>query len=181
MSENESAETTETVNEATESAEPAGEKQPKPTETVEFWKQKAREQEARAKANAKAAERLTELEESQKSEAEKLSDRAAAAEAEAEKARAEALRWRTAAKHGISDEDAELFLTGTDEETLTRQAERLAARSVPPKGTYVPGAGTEPGTPPPLDAQIRAAEEKGDFGAAMALKSQKLAELAKQN
>ena len=29
---------------------------------------------------------------------------------------------------GISDEDADLFLTGTDEDSLTAQAKRLAAR-----------------------------------------------------
>jgi hypothetical protein len=43
-------------------------------------------------------------------------------------ARAEALRLRVASKFGIGDEDADLFLTGSDEETLTKQAERLAAR-----------------------------------------------------
>ena len=32
-----------------------------------------------------------------------------------------------AAKHGISDEDAETFLTGSDEESLTKQAQRLAS------------------------------------------------------
>ena len=36
--------------------------EPKPTETVEFWKAKAREQEKRAKDNAAAATRLAEIE-----------------------------------------------------------------------------------------------------------------------
>lgn len=40
----------------------------------------------------------------------------------------EALRRRAQAAHGISDEDADLFLTGTDEESLTAQAKRLADR-----------------------------------------------------
>lgn len=101
---------------------------PKPTETVEFWKAQARENEKRAKANADAATKLAELEESQKTEAQKLADRATAAEMAAEEAKADALRWRVAAKHGISDEDAELFLTGSDEATLTKQAERLTER-----------------------------------------------------
>lgn len=35
---------------------------------------------------------------------------------------------RVQVKHGISDEDASLFLTGTDEDTLTAQAKRLAER-----------------------------------------------------
>lgn len=43
-------------------------------------------------------------------------------------AEARALRSDIAAKHGISAEDRDLFLTGTDEETLTNQAKRLAER-----------------------------------------------------
>ena len=101
---------------------------PKPTETVDFWKQKAREQEKRAKENAAAAKRLAELEESQKSEAEKMADRIKQLESEAEVSRRDALRFKVASKYGIGDEDADLFLTGSDEESLTRQAERLAAR-----------------------------------------------------
>lgn len=103
--------------------------QPKPTETVDFWKQKAREQEARAKANAKAAERLAEIEEANKTEAEKTAERLAAAETAAAQARSEALRLRIASRFQIDDEDADLFLTGTDEETLIKQAERLAVRT----------------------------------------------------
>jgi hypothetical protein len=51
------------------------------------------------------------------------------AQDDAAKARAEAIRLRVAAKHGISDEDADLFLTATDEDSLNRQAERLTARN----------------------------------------------------
>lgn len=40
----------------------------------------------------------------------------------------EALRRRVQAKHGISDEDADLFLTGGDETSLEAQAKRLAER-----------------------------------------------------
>lgn len=65
-------ETTETVTEEV-----------KPTETVEFWKQKSRENEKRAKANADAAKKLAELEESTKSETQKAID---AAKVEADKA-----------------------------------------------------------------------------------------------
>lgn len=52
----------------------------KPTETVEFWKAKAREQEKRAKDNDRAAKRLQEIEESQKSELQKWQERAESAE-----------------------------------------------------------------------------------------------------
>lgn len=92
-----------------------------------------------AKTNADAARRLAELEEAQKTEAQKLADAKTAAEADAATARAEALRWRIAAKHGITDEQAELFLTGSDEETLTKQAEVLAGlRSSGTNGTPAP-------------------------------------------
>ena len=54
-------------------------------------------------------------------------------------ATAELLRYRTAAAHGITDaEDIELFLTGTDEETLTRQAKALAARTAAAAGPRAP-------------------------------------------
>lgn len=74
------------------------------------------------------ADKFDQLEEANKSEQQKLTDRAEAAEQAAEKAQAEALRFKVASKHGISDEDAELFLTGTDEDTLTKQAQRLSDR-----------------------------------------------------
>lgn len=124
-----------------------------PAETPEVdWKAKSREWEKRAKANADAAAKLAELEESQKSETQRLADAKVAAETAATEARADALRWRTAAKHGISDEDAELFLTGTDEATLTKQAERLSARVADQKknGNHVPTEGTTQ-TPPGTD------------------------------
>lgn len=80
-----------------------------------------------AKANAEAAKRLADYEDAQKSEAQKAAERIANLEQQAAAAQRDALRFKVASKHGISDEDADLFLTGSDEETLTRQAERLAA------------------------------------------------------
>ncbi|WP_294567601.1 hypothetical protein [uncultured Arthrobacter sp.] len=70
---------------ATETEAPAttDQAEQKPTETVDFWKQKAREQEKRAKENADAAKRLGELEESQKSESQKAADRLRQAEEKA--------------------------------------------------------------------------------------------------
>lgn len=113
----------------TEVSTEQGPEEQKPTETVDFWKSKAREQERRAKENAGAAKRLADIEESQKSEAQKSADRIKQLESEAESARREALRFKVASKFGVNDEDADLFLTGSDEDTLTRQAERLSARS----------------------------------------------------
>jgi hypothetical protein len=127
----------------TDTQDTPAETQPKPTETVDFWKQKAREQEKRAKENADAAKRLAEIEEANKSETQKAAERLAAAEKEAADARREALRLRIATRFQIGDEDADLFLTGEDEETLTRQAERLTAREADRRrnGNHVPREG----------------------------------------
>lgn len=66
------------------------------------------------------------------------------------------LAARIAAKHGIPPEDADLFLTGSDEATLTAQAERLAAREgeMRKQGNYVPNEGRT--TTNPGDADVRA-------------------------
>lgn len=105
---------------------------PKPTETVDFWKSKAREQEKRAKDNAAAAKRLAELEEAQKTEDQKREDRVKAAEAEVASVPqkvSEHLRTHLVAIHKISDEDAELFLTATEPELLLKQVARLVAQT----------------------------------------------------
>ena len=166
---------------ATETAEQPDATPSKPTETVDFWKQKAREQEKKAKENAQARMELDELKKAQLSTEEKLAAELGEAAKRATLAEAEAMRWRIAARNGISDEDAELFLTGTDEDTLSKQAERfkeLAVKS--PKGTHVPGVGNQPSTPPSITEQIVAAEAAGDFSRAIALKSQQLADLARK-
>lgn len=112
-----------------------------------------------AKANADAAKKLAEIEEANKSEAERLSERLAEAEKAAEQARVEALRFRIATKFSISDEDADLFLTGSDEETLTRQAERLASRESDRKknGNHAPLQGRQPISAAPTTAEKFAA------------------------
>lgn len=73
-------------------------------------------------------------------------ERIAALEAEVQATRREALKRRAQAAHGISDEDADLFLTGSDEESLTAQAKRLAARETErkTKSNVVPREGTNP-------------------------------------
>lgn len=110
------------------------------------WKAKSREWESRAKANKGAAEKLAAIEEANKTEAQRSADRLAAAEKDATDARREALKFKIAAKFAIGDEDADLFLSGTDEDTLTRQAKRLTEREADRKkqGNFVPREGTTP-------------------------------------
>lgn len=73
------------------------------------------------------ADQWQQAEEARKSELDRMKETAAKAESDAAAARTEALRYRIASKHGISEEDAEVFLTGSDEESLSKQAERLVA------------------------------------------------------
>jgi len=100
-----------------------------------------------------------------KAKAARLDDAKAAAERERDAAKAEAARLRIATKFGISDEDADLFLTGTDEATLTKQAERLAQRAEGRKknGNYVPGEGRNP-TPPASDERAAVRQLFGSGG-----------------
>lgn len=113
---------------------------------------------------AKAA-KMDEIEQAKKSEAQKLADAKAAAERERDAAKAEAARLRVAAKFGISDEDADLFLTGSDEATLTRQAERLAQRAEDRKktGNFVPNEGRNP-TPPASEERAAVRQLFGSGG-----------------
>lgn len=113
----------------------------------------AREWEKRAKDNSQAAAKLAELENATKTEAEKAADQMAKLQRDLEDTKREALKRRVQAAHKISDEDADLFLTGTDEESLTAQAKRLAERedARTTKGNRVPGEGrtqTKPGDDP---------------------------------
>lgn len=123
--------------------------QTKPTETVEFWREKAKLQEKRAKENADAAKRLSAIEEAQKSEAEKAADRIAKADAEVAAVPAkvaEALREHLVKLHGIDADDADLFLTGSEPDLLLKQVERLLGQADTRKKTnnISPREGTEP-------------------------------------
>ena len=92
-----------------------------------------------AKIDAIEAEKLTDLEKAQQA--------AKAAEDAATQARVEALRYKVAAVHGISAEDAELLLTATTEEAMTAQAARLVERAPEaktPKPDLSQGGGGKP-------------------------------------
>ena len=93
-----------------------------------------------------------------------LEERLGTLESELSSTKAEALRARIAAKFGISAEkgpngepsDADLFLTGSDEDTLTTQAQRLAARQADLKksGNVAPKEG-DPKNHGKTDAGLR--------------------------
>lgn len=105
------------------------------------------------------AQQFDVAQEASKTEAQKTADRIAKLEQELESTRTTALRARIQAKHGISDEDAAVFLTATDEATLTKQAERLAALASDRKkhGNRDPFAGRTPSNGGGTDADERAA------------------------
>jgi hypothetical protein len=146
MSDALTAEGTEPVTEDTEHTE--AEKFPADHPLVKtLAAQKAQLKELKAKAS-----RLDEIEEAQKSEAEKVADRLAKADAEVATVPAkvcEALKAHLIAIHEIAPEDAELFLTATDPETLLKQADRLVGQSGKRKN-IVPREGRNP-NPAPTD------------------------------
>jgi len=111
----------------------------------------------KAQLDALEAEKLSDLEKAQKA--------AADAQAAAAEAQREAMRYRLAAQHGISQEDAEIFLTGGTEEAMAAQAARLAARVQEPKSPkpdLTQGGGQ--GTPPALNSDALTESLKAAVG-----------------
>jgi len=141
MSDVESTEAAETVSsESTTEDAPAQ----KPTETVEFWKQKAREQEKRAKENAEAFKRVTELE----SEVEKARGEAAEAVKQVAEVEARAARLQVALDKGLPVDLVDR-LRGDDAESLSADADALLAlinkgSGDTDRGAYVPVEGHSP-------------------------------------
>lgn len=125
------------------------------------------EREARAAAEKSAAalqKQLDEINAANLSDLERAQKAAKDAQDAAAKATAEALRFRVAAKHGISDEDADLFLTGSDTATLERQAARLVERTpITPRPDPSQGGN---GTPPALNSNALEQALKSKLGIA---------------
>ena len=125
----------------------AEDRKPKPSETVEFWRDKARLWESRAEENKSAADELATLKDSQKTEAERSAEKLSRAEAEAATVPAKvaaALKTHLVGFHKISAEDAELFLNAQDPELLLKQAARLVGQQSGVKGNRVPKEGANP-------------------------------------
>jgi hypothetical protein len=124
------------------------------TETEIDWKAEARKWEERSKSNKAELDELkkqlaTEPEESEEDTDEDAAVAAefgiesdstekagsekeeSAANADLEKTLLENTRLKVALKYDIAEEDIELFLTGTTEEVLIKQAEALSKRTAP--------------------------------------------------
>lgn len=103
---------------------------PKPSDTVDYWKRRARDNEKRAKDNADKAKRLDEIEEAKKTEDEKRADADAKQKQETENLRLENMRLRAAGANSISGEDEDGveyadLIGGSDEESITRNAKSI--------------------------------------------------------
>lgn len=108
------------------------------------------EREARSLAERRAAElqaKLDKVETANMTELERAQKAASEAQEAAAKANLEALRYRIAAQHGITD-NADLILTAPDEATMRQQAalwsERAPQSSTAPKPDLTQGAQTAP-------------------------------------
>lgn len=94
----------------------SGEQAPKPTETVDFWKAKAREQEKRAKDNAEAARRLAEIEDTQKSAEDRAAEALKKQTERAESAESALLRFEVMAEKGVPAKARQLVAGKTRDE-----------------------------------------------------------------
>lgn len=89
------------------------------------WKALARKHEQRSRENSKAAERLAELEDANKTELQRLQERADKAERERAAERAERFRLIAASQHGLPSELA-TYLGDGEEDEITERAEALS-------------------------------------------------------
>lgn len=141
------------------------------------WKALARKWESRARKNRTAAEKLAEIEESQKTEAQKQAEKIADLEKKAARAEALETRYNVATEKGVPAEllagpgdDVEAF---ADALLKWRGAVEAPAEK---KDTTVPTIGKEPKRQGnlTLDEQIAAATKAGDTDLASTLKVMKL-------
>lgn len=133
---------------------PAETTEPKPTETVDYWKQRARQNEAQAKANADAAKRLKEIEDRDLSELQKAQRDREEALTRLASMEQEAVRNRVALTKGLPADIASV-LSGSNEEELSAHADALLAwrgNQTPPAPRPDPGQGPRPTSPDQAEA-----------------------------
>jgi hypothetical protein len=134
----------ETTPEATE------ETTPDLTAEVEKWKAMARKNEQRAKDNADAADKLSKIEDANKTELEKLTERAAAAEQRAAQIELASIRNEIALEKGLTPSQAKRLVGGTREDLAADADELLADLKV-----------SKPSVAPSSDAQGKQGEPVG--------------------
>lgn len=126
------------------------------------------ERDARSAAEKQAAalqKQLDDIAAANLSDLEKAQKAATDAQALADKATSEALRYRIAAEKGITD-NVDLILTGSDEETMRKQADLWATRT----GEQAPGPrpdlsqGGKGGTAPALNSNALEQALKNKLG-----------------
>lgn len=104
------------------------------------WKAEARKWESRARSNKDAAEKLAQIEDAQKSESQRLTERAEQAERELEASRYESLRLSVIARNEVPEKYQHL-VRGADEAELAEAAkavsELVAASNTPKAGGRV--------------------------------------------
>lgn len=130
-------------------AQPETPAEPKPTETVDYWKQRSRQNEAQARANADAARKLKEIEDRDLSELQKAQRDREEALTRLQSIEGEALRNRVALSKGLPA-DIAATLNGSTEEELAAHADALLAwrgNQPPPTPRPDPGQGARPNPP----------------------------------
>jgi hypothetical protein len=131
--------------------------EPKPTETVEFWKQQARKNEAQAKANADAAKKLKDIEDRDLSELERLQRDRDELSKKLPATELRAARFEVALDKGLPKELA-ARLQGSTVEEMAADADALLALMRPAVNTPRPDPAQGANTPPqsPDDAAYAA-------------------------
>lgn len=95
------------------------------------WEQRAHQNKEAAKRGEDAVKRLAEIEDAEKSEVQRLQEQVEALTAERDNAVLASNRAALAAEFGLSMEDAEMYLDGTDADAMRKRAERLAELNKP--------------------------------------------------
>lgn len=95
------------------------------TDTVEYWKQRSRENERKSRANAAAAAELNKIKQAQMSDLEKAQQAQKEAEARAQAAEESGFRSKAANAHGLPPQFVD-YLGGGEEAEIDARAEDLA-------------------------------------------------------
>lgn len=125
-----------------EAAQPEAPKPKSPAESSTDWEAEAKKWEKRSKENFTTAQRVPQLEQQLETLQSQLND----AEHRVTESTVDAYREAARLFAGIPQEDADLFLTGGDKDTLSKQAARLAEKFAQqqPTAGHVPAEGRAP-------------------------------------